>query len=126
MTFLETEEIQRIGDAIGLKGRFLVDWGTDDIINTLCPKPEFETAEVKRWACVRDDKIIDTARDKRKLQEIYRREGDFFIELTGTYHREVKPKVKHREQVFGFEGHFAGGSTFKFSGKYKIFAEWEE
>jgi hypothetical protein len=26
------DEIQRIGDTIGLKGKFLIEWGTDDII----------------------------------------------------------------------------------------------
>jgi len=32
MSLLFQDEIQEIGDAIGLEGKFLVDWGTDNII----------------------------------------------------------------------------------------------
>lgn len=112
----DTDNIRRAENLIG------DDW---QLVN---PKPQTETVEVKRWAKL--DKngnyhggTFDKAQAERWSDSS---KNSFIVELTGTYEKPVKPKVKHREQVFGFEGHFAGGSTFKFSGKYNIFAEWTE
>lgn len=50
------DNIQHIGDVIGLKGQFLIDWGTDDIVaaykalhDELYPPPETETVEESAW-----------------------------------------------------------------------------
>jgi len=48
------------------------------------------------------------------------------VKLSGIYTRPVPVKVKRRERVFGFEGHFSGESTHKFDHRYNIYAEWEE
>jgi hypothetical protein len=44
MTMLLKEEIQRIGDAIGLEGRFTFEYGTDHIIEAYKTRSE----EIKR------------------------------------------------------------------------------
>lgn len=127
MTFLETEEIQRIGDAIGLKGRFLVDWGTDDIINTLCPQPEFETVEVKLYTVLGSCLVYATREEaeKRVCQPV--------IELTGTYQREIKPKAKHREEIHLQSGTLQWDDGTLMTGRHrpcpcdaKFYAEWED
>ena len=43
MNYLNADEIQKIGEALGLKGKFMVEWGTDHIFDILCPDPIAQT-----------------------------------------------------------------------------------
>jgi len=95
------DEIQRVGDVLGLKGKFCIDWGFDDIIKAAGfdprSKPQTETVEVKRWVAISNSDGKET---------LYEGKPSFVgdarftcFELTGTYEREVNPKVRHREEI---------------------------
>lgn len=56
MSLLYEAEIQRVGDAIGLKGKFLVDWGTDSIIEAFTSY-ELETVRAAEMLSIAADYI---------------------------------------------------------------------
>ncbi len=121
------EEIQRIGDVIGLIGKFLVDWGCDDIIRAAGydPRPpKTETVTVERWAvmapsgyCEDTFACFDTA--QMCLENIF---GGAIIKLTGSYEVPVKPKVKHREAFLHCD---FSTNINDYPPGAKFFAEWE-
>jgi len=120
-----SDEIQRIGDAIGLKGRFKIDWGTDDIINIAAPEPEppqTETVEVKRYLHLHDDGSTRYITDNQNIGI----SSDIIVELTGSYQKPIKPKVKRREEVEIIHGGLKlSDELSKMSlHKVKFFAEW--
>jgi len=100
MTFLTAEEVQRIGNAIGLKGKFLCDWGTDHIFDILDPPPEIEEVDAHLWVVVdsntgriwntgtKEDMEIACSPDPTNQLKI--------IKLTGTFTRPVPAKVKRK------------------------------
>lgn len=90
------------------------------------PKPQKETVEVKRCILVNKRTGEELSHDYGVIYDgsIYD-----FVELKGTFHREIKPKVKRREKLklsaieednIRYRHQIPGPSSFG------IFAEWEE
>ena len=46
------KEITAIGNAIGLEGKFMVDFGFDQIMAILKPEPEMEEVEVEQYTVI--------------------------------------------------------------------------
>jgi hypothetical protein len=92
----------------------------------LNPEPQYEDVEVVRWAKFQSGEWMGSTAKEDNARGWAQRQPEIrdVMMLTGHYRREIKPKVRHRERVFGFEGHFAGGSTHKFDYRYEIYAEW--
>ena len=128
MKYFDSDGVQKIGEYLGLKGAFIKEWGTFDILSIVCPSPQVETVEVKRWMVVEttSGKIRGTG-TKHDMETNYDLilEGLTLVELTGTYEREIKPKVKLREEVGTIgDGYDADNTPIPQSAK--LFAEWEE
>ena len=128
MKYFDSDEVQKIGEALGLKGTFIKDWGTGHILSIVCPSPQVETVEVKQWV------VIDTATG---TQGTYLKQSiaqacainAIVVELTGSYEREVKRKVKMRRELGTFStGYFAYRSDVNkgIPDDAKLIFEWEE
>jgi len=126
MKYMETEEVQKIGTAIGLQGNFLINWGVDDIINILCHEPETEIVEVTRYIGIKQDG--ETTSVFCTIPETWNTDWKL-VELSGTYEKPVKPKVKRREELTlsaTVEDNIRYYHSIPDSSSYKIYTEWEE
>lgn len=69
--------------------------------NALNPTPQYEEVEVVRWGVYwKNSKTLEGTYETE--EEAKKEAGDlaaYIVKLTGTYRREVKPKVKRREEI---------------------------
>ncbi len=92
------DEITKIGNAIGLEGEFLINFGFDQIMAILAPEPEMETVVVNRWECRTcghihlSNPLIDGC---SCMSADYISIATDFISITGTFQRP-KPKPVDR------------------------------
>lgn len=90
------------------------------IKEALYPKPQMETVEVKRWLNLHT----------RSVQaSVPLTLNDDWVELSGTFQREIKPKAKHREEIIVRCGDYQEPNSREyrsFTGLEKIYREWEE
>jgi len=126
MTYLSAEEVQRIGNAIGLKGTFMVEWGIDHILDILDPPPKYETVETEPMWGLANKATGELTGDLFPTEEsaadnIY--PNYIPVKLSGTYTRPVPAKVKRRQEVS--RSYCASGSNIIPEGA-KFYAEWEE
>lgn len=98
-----------------------VDFTANDYV-LVGEKPVMETVEVKRWMHIHKNGCIATEKPMHNPTD--------WIELTGTYQREIEPKWKRREEIILHKG-----STWSYLGQTcgtakpaspKHFIEWEE
>jgi hypothetical protein len=96
------------------------------------PVEEIETvsSEVKLWAIVHsNDGRVYRSGDKEQMERIISpTPGNVFkvVEMTGTYEKRVKPKVKHREEFTIRSMAYTKESERPISNNARFFAEWEE
>lgn len=68
----------------------------DEALN---PKPQYEDVEVVAWQCPTCDRLYSDEFIDRKFPSVccnVANSHKTLIKLTGTYRREIKPKIKHR------------------------------
>ena len=66
--------IQEIGDVMGLKGRFLIDWGTDDLIKTFKEQTEL---------CNRAEKMLRLLYEYSDLSSLTEKVEDDLQDIIG-------------------------------------------
>jgi hypothetical protein len=105
---------------------FLNDW---QLIN---PTPQTETVEVKAFGVYREDGYCNGKFDTMKEAESAGNSFNYprqIVELTGTYLRSVKPKVKRREEIQLIDGRYQLMNSREYRSVIpgsKFFREWEE
>jgi hypothetical protein len=100
---------------------FLRDYLADDW-ELVDPIPQTEEVEVIAWAMLNSEGELCNLRDKEPTTDS---RHDQFFKLTGTYTREVKPKVKRRELVqIKRNGEVIGDQPIPNTAKF--YAEWED
>lgn len=93
------KEITAIGNALGLEGSFLNEFGFSQIMEKICPTPkppEMEEIEVECYATVWPDKSICSL--MVQLPEVME-ESQNLVKLTGTYLRPVPQKVERSVSI---------------------------
>lgn len=90
----------------------LSDW---ELVN---PIAQYEEVKIVRWLVPETNTLFYNGEPRECDKEK-------FVKLTGTIKREVKPKVKRREQI-GFTGPVTFNATTKIPHDANFFAEWSE
>lgn len=95
------EQITKIGNALGLEGKFLVGFGFEQIMAIIAPPPEMEDVDVTSWAIIAPSGFIETTSINEELQQgqVANENSPYYgyrvVKLAGTYQR-VKPKPVER------------------------------
>jgi hypothetical protein len=96
-------------------------------VAALNPPPQFEEVPVVRWECQGCGVIYS-----KEIKSGVCCEGYNLVKLTGTYKREVKPKVRRREelQIHSNNGIFIklvrNDALFRGQKNIRFYAEWLE
>lgn len=99
------------------------------------PIPLIETVEVKQYAAVDKHNAVHCIQPQQErivsyIEQMKAEQCLALVELTGTYQRKVKPKLKRREEInipYGQEWQWLNPNLVESTPKgVKFFAEWEE
>jgi hypothetical protein len=122
------DQVTAIGEALGLEGRFLVEYGFEQIMAKLLPPPpEMETVEVERFLLV--DKVTGKSAQYATCgDDPYDASTHDVVKLTGHFQRPKPVKVERSVELwFDREGGYEvrGVMDFTFYGKRGHF-RWQE
>jgi hypothetical protein len=107
------DEITAIGNALGLEGRFMCEFGFNQIMAILKPEPEMETVTVERWGAIwpdgrTSDGLWDTVEIAAAMTDGPNGAG-VPIKLTGTITRPKPAPVERSVSVSGVVISKSGG-----------------
>lgn len=115
------------GPLLSYEDYLSTDWQLVD------PIPQYEEVKVRQIAAMDGPDVI-ACFDNMEEFDTYNNDHACqfgYLELTGTYRREVKPKVKRREllervTLNGCQLHYINPQKYKIPLTAKVCAEWEE
>ncbi|OHD19266.1 MAG: hypothetical protein A2Y38_23755 [Spirochaetes bacterium GWB1_59_5] len=91
--------LTKIGNALGLKGQFLGEFGFDQIMNIITPEPEMETLELTRYFTISEEGCIMGTYETEADAEEYGAAGTSVVRVSGSYQRVKKQPVEKSVSV---------------------------